>query len=472
MLVHKYNTSFGIMKEKINTGRLKMVLQENLEVIIKNSVNAILSDTLAHLRKRSTFADIVASTKKNVQELGRQVLSQVIEEVERQFDAERDRHKIVVRNKNKSRRLITEFGDIDIRHTLYFDKEAKRYFFAVDDLLRIEKYTRIEEGLQAKLLSDATHTSYGKAAVLSNNVVSRQSVYNLAKKVAPIEAPRPKTNWNAANLFIEADEDHIHLKNGKPGEVKLVYVHEGRDYSSGRAELINPRYFTSVQSDYNEIWDRVDNYLLSSYHLSRANVFLSGDGAAWIKAGLNVFPNVVYNLDKFHLSKALMYLARGNNSLLSKLRRTVYDGDRAAFENLYLEITQRKSFNAATQRAIHDSALYILSNFEAISNESRCSAEGHVSHVLSSRMSSRPMAWTKEGAGKIASLRAYLYNRGDFATLIREWKRANVLVPGTRPYNAATTSKYGSRTAPTTYHIPGLENVTGALARCLKILIK
>lgn len=448
-----------------------MVLKENLEVIIKNSVNAILSDTLAHLRKRSTFADIVASTKKNVQELGRQVLSQVIEEVERQFDAERDRHKIVVRNKNKLRRLITEFGDIDIRHTLYFDKESKRYFFAVDELLRIEKYTRIEEGLQAKLLSDATLTSYGKAATLSNNVVSRQSVYNLAKKVAPIEAPRPKTNWDAANLFIEADEDHIHLKNGKPGEVKLVYVHEGRDYSSGRAELINPRYFTSVQSDYNEIWDRVATYVLSSYHVSRANIFLSGDGATWIKAGLNVFPNAVYNLDKFHLSKALIYLARGNKSILTKLRRAVYDGDRVAFKNLYREITQSKS-NDATQRVIRDSALYILSNFEAISDKSRCSAEGHVSHVLSSRMSSRPMAWTKEGAGKIASFRAYLYNRGEFSELIREGKNSNFLVHGTRAYNDVTTSKKGCRTILTTYRIPGIEHVTSALARNLKNLIK
>lgn len=38
------------------------------------------------------------------------------------------------------------------------------------------------------------------------------------------------------------------------------------------------------------------------------------------------------------------------------------------------------------------------------------STEGHVSHVLSSRMSSRPMGWSKKGVAKMAQLRAYYLN--------------------------------------------------------------
>nr|WP_294575870.1 UPF0236 family protein [uncultured Anaerostipes sp.] len=36
-----------------------------------------------------------------------------------------------------------------------------------------------------------------------------------------------------------------------------------------------------------------------------------------------------------------------------------------------------------------------------------CNAEGHVSHVLSARMSSRPMGWSRTGADKMACVRAY-----------------------------------------------------------------
>lgn len=49
--------------------------------------------------------------------------------------------------------------------------------------------------------------------------------------------------------------------------------------------------------------------------------------------------------------------------------------------------------------------------------------EGHVSHVLSSRISSRPMGWSIKGATKMAKLRAYELNGGDMLELIRYQKR-------------------------------------------------
>ena len=39
-----------------------------------------------------------------------------------------------------------------------------------------------------------------------------------------------------------------------------------------------------------------------------------------------------------------------------------------------------------------------------------CSAEGHVSHILSARLSNRPMAWSLQGAEKMASMRAIQAN--------------------------------------------------------------
>ena len=51
-----------------------------------------------------------------------------------------------------------------------------------------------------------------------------------------------------------------------------------------------------------------------------------------------------------------------------------------------------------------------------------CSAEGHVSHVLSNRMSSRPMGWSIQGMSKMAELRAYYYNGGDMLEVVRYQK--------------------------------------------------
>lgn len=58
---------------------------------------------------------------------------------------------------------------------------------------------------------------------------------------------------------------------------------------------------------------------------------------------------------------------------------------------------------------------YIKNNWDGIEASVKhptvgCSAEGHVSHILSERLSSRPMAWSLEGAGNMACMRAVRAN--------------------------------------------------------------
>mgnify|MGYP001135766916 CR=1 FL=1 len=68
---------------------------------------------------------------------------------------------------------------------------------------------------------------------------------------------------------------------------------------------------------------------------------------------------------------------------------------------------------------------YILSNWMAHHKEGVLgrSTEGHVSHILSARMSSRPMGWSRKGASKMAELRAYVFNGGDMLALVRYQNR-------------------------------------------------
>ena len=77
-------------------------------------------------------------------------------------------------------------------------------------------------------------------------------------------------------------------------------------------------------------------------------------------------------------------------------------------------------------KRMEDAREYILSNWSAAKLRLKhkdgvkgSSTEGHVSHVLSSRMSSRPMGWSKKGAEKMSKLRAYQLNGGDMLKLVR-----------------------------------------------------
>ena len=103
-------------------------------------------------------------------------------------------------------------------------------------------------------------------------------------------------------------------------------------------------------------------------------------------------------------------------------------GKKETFANLidYLRnnVDQNKSIYLLDQ-----SEAYILKNWTACRRRLMgsddligCSAEGHVSHVLSSRMSSRPLGWSKIGAAKVARLREYKYNHKRVIDLVRYQK--------------------------------------------------
>ena len=61
---------------------------------------------------------------------------------------------------------------------------------------------------------------------------------------------------------------------------------------------------------------------------------------------------------------------------------------------------------------------YVLGNWGDVRRTLRnklvygCSAESHVSHVLSDRLSSRPMGWSQTGAARMSKLRCYERNHG------------------------------------------------------------
>ena len=50
------------------------------------------------------------------------------------------------------------------------------------------------------------------------------------------------------------------------------------------------------------------------------------------------------------------------------------------------------------------------------------STEGHISHVLSERMSSRPMGWCRQGADSLSHIRIYWENGGDMLELVKQQK--------------------------------------------------
>lgn len=136
---------------------------------------------------------------------------------------------------------------------------------------------------------------------------------------------------------------------------------------------------------------------------------------------------------------------------IHKLTNHMKDSQRDAISEIYNCIRNEKKsdFQAIIDRLkgcteseviqgkIDEAAKYISSNWTAAKYRLRkregvlpCSAEGHVYHVLSSRMSTQAMCWSKHGAGKMARLREYYYNGGNMLELAKYQKEELPMAAG------------------------------------------
>ena len=403
------------------------------------------------------IAEMVYGVKNSVIQLG---LDMIVEELEtydeylRMHKWARSEWQIVRRDTTT---LLTSLGSITYRKTLFKNKITGKSEYLLDRVMGIEKHARMTEDAEAELLKEAVQTSYqrgGISACISDECVSKETVKN---KIHALEFPKNnevlKEKKVVDYLYIDADEDHVSLQfHEKKGDLvklennrkdncaiaKLVYIYEGIEKEapeSKRHKLINPYYFCrGCDGDGNQLfWDEIFTFMDNHYDLEKVKrIYLNADGGAWIKAGKNRIEGITYILDEFHLEK---YLTK----LTSHMKDSREDAKKELIHAIKYE--KKSDFEAVVDRLkdcletetgikrIEKSKEYILSNWTAArlrltrkEGVLGCSAEGHVSHVLSSRMSSRPLGWSVVGMEKMAELRAYHYNKGDMQELVRYQK--------------------------------------------------
>lgn len=129
-------------------------------------------------------------------------------------------------------------------------------------------------------------------------------------------------------------------------------------------------------------------------------------------------------LDKHHLNKYIVKATSHLGDSVNDAREKIYDAfsmeDKKEIKEIFRIIESEPK-----KRTLEKSKQYILNHWNGIIIKNNdedaslgCSAEGHISHVLSSRMSSRPLGWSKVGEDKMSRLRVYKANGGNIYDLI------------------------------------------------------
>ena len=208
----------------------------------------------------------------------------------------------VVRN-NDRKEILTPFGLFSYTRSYYRHKESKEYCYLVDEKAGITPHSRVCSELKAELAAACGEMSY-------ENATSQLSRYNPTLKVSKQTAgksvivfqPKPLTELREKRrvnkLYLEADEDHLKVGRRR-AQACLIYVHEGIG-KYPRRHLINARYFATVQKKPEEFWLEVLDYLDTYYDLdSVQELYISGDGASWIRNGQEYIPNSIFILENF-----------------------------------------------------------------------------------------------------------------------------------------------------------------------------
>lgn len=412
-------------------------MNEIIQYFVEEGINNLRESIVKMLKEGQGLSEVIATIKKETDALGRGICIEIIEALDASIkkDSVRKKDWHVERGEDE-KTIITKLGEISYKRTYYCSKNGKGYRYLVDEILGVGVHDRIDEEVYAELAEAGAEMSYRKSGLLPCEVeISGQTVMKSVRNLEKLKFEKfPMQKKEVEILYVEADEDHIALQSGKSAMPRLVYVHEGITQQGKRRSLKSPYYLAGLKGKPGELWQEVYEYIEDNYQVDKIKrIYLSGDGAAWIKQGLNYLPNAKFVLDKYHMgkyvTKATAHMREYATRIWDCLKEAELDELGIVFNDLYMA-TESESKRAE----IKDSWNYFKNNWDGIKVQEEeyeqiigCSAEGHNSHILAARMSSRPMGWSKDGADKMARLRAYKANGGKVIDFMRAQKKEEKL---------------------------------------------
>ena len=409
----------------------------NIVALMDVLVNTILEAEDSFLSNPKDFHSLEMTVKSSTDDFARNVLGNILSDANQLVYNNSSRKSKYNAQRTDTRTLISSFGDVSFDCTYYKRlEEPGGYTYLLEEMIGLGKRERFTEAAEVAILTEALKTSYREAATVipSKSKITPTTVMNKVHQIAedmPMEAPSELKKVDY--LFIEADEDHVAEQHGRwrpktenHGFIsRLIYVYEYKcedPKCKKRKVQVGTFRFSGLypgSEGVTEIWEKVADYIDAHYDMdSIKQIFISGDGAGWIKSGARIIDKALYCADKFHL---MQYINAASGQMLDEkdiakeeLYHLLYKRSKKGFK----EYTDAMLACASNPLPVENLQKYVIGNWAAVMrtlHDKRvdgCSAEGHVSHLLSDRLSSRPMGWSQTGADRMSKLRVYEKNYG------------------------------------------------------------
>ena len=208
---------------------------------------------------------LVYGMSNELQKLGLTMMKAMLEEMDQALCKSSFRKDKWYVEKHDHKQLITSLGTVDFDKTLFSNKETRNEMtYLLDRILGISEHQRMTVDAMANVLEEAAQTSYrrGGENINPTDTLSKEGVKDL---IHDLEFPKgyqvPKNKKEVEFLYIDADEDHLHLQfQNKKGDLevnergrkkngmiaKIIYTYEGVvpvAPRSKRHKLLNTHYF-------------------------------------------------------------------------------------------------------------------------------------------------------------------------------------------------------------------------------------
>lgn len=422
----------------------------SIQDFIENGIANLEECEKSLMKNPLNWTDQILGIQQILRKFGAAVISELLEECNTILENSIKRRAFWRIKDRTKKHLLTSVGMIGFTHTRFEHKETGKTAYLLDQILGIQPHARISRDLECRLLEEAAQSSYRKAGYTASeqDPVSGQTVMRHVHRLKCIRQTngQDQEKRRVKQLYVEADEDHIALQfHEKKGDIKrfkghgdngriikLVYVHEGIETEGKRRSLKHRKYFGGYYTgeENKRLWEEVKEYIEETYDTdSLETIYFQSDGGGWMKKGIELL-GADFVLDEFHLKKYVKRMVRstGEPEREAEVNEWIKEGKKKELEKWEKE--KAAVLEEKEGKKLENSYGYIKRNWKGVRNRVGkkagvlgSSTESHVSHVISARMSSRPMGWSKEGAKKLSFLRIYWKNGGKMEQLLSEERK-------------------------------------------------
>lgn len=423
------------------------------------------------------FDDLEKIVFQKVCEIGREVTKQILEHYDTVIMQQRDKKKYRLKQ-IRSATIKTVYGEVEYKRRMYSSKDQQgkiSYSYLLDEEMQIRTIGTISANLAEKIANTAINESFRAAAKTISNTtgqtISHQAAWRVVQEVGEeisVEEKKQVEKMNTGNtegkieapvLFTEMDGVWLSMqkpdhKNDKGQEIKLLTVYDGWNEDNEK-KLHNKKVFANFEP-IRIFRKKSEAFILNNFNLDETELrVLNGDGAYWIK---NTDPDVIYQLDRFHILKEITTKIK-NENIRAKIKDLFYsnkidymletiqmyadsvdndnENDHAAEDarKLYAYLNNNKEGLLPYQKrgtVIPHPPDGVVYKNPGVQENQNCS-------LITMRMKHRRMRWSVSGANNLARL-IYARENADLNRIIKDAQGGLVKVFADMPDNISVAT--------------------------------